>query len=52
MDTPSPFRAPKSFHILNPSNFVSENGFPVVKASRNMPKQARCAHLWWEIYGF
>ena len=27
----NPFRAPKPLPILNPSNFVPKNGFPVVK---------------------
>ena len=27
----NPFRAPESLSILNPSNFVPKNGFPVVK---------------------
>ena len=27
----NPFGAPKPLPILNPSNFVPENGFPVVK---------------------
>ena len=27
-----PFRAPEPLPILNPSNFVPQNGFPVVKA--------------------
>ena len=29
----NPFRAPKPLSILNPSDFVPKNGFPVVKAS-------------------
>ena len=28
----NPFRAPEPLPILNPSNFVPKNGFPVVKA--------------------
>ena len=27
----NPFRAPKPLPILNPSNYVPKNGFPVVK---------------------
>ena len=27
----NPFRAPEPLLILNPSNFVPKNGFPVVK---------------------
>ena len=27
----NPFRAPEPLPILNPSNFVPKNGFPVVK---------------------
>ena len=27
----NPFRPPEPLHILNPSNFVPKNGFPVVK---------------------
>ena len=30
----NPFRAPEPLPILNPSNFVSKNGFPFVKGSR------------------
>ena len=30
-DVLNPLRAPKPLPILNPSNFVPKNGFPVVK---------------------
>ena len=39
--TLDPFRAPEPLPILNPSNFVPKNGFPVVKGltpSRSSPK--------------
>ena len=32
--TLNPFRAPEPLPILNPSNFVPKNGFPVVKGLR------------------
>ena len=32
----NPFRAPEPLPILNPSNFVPKNGFPVVKGLRNL----------------
>ena len=31
----NPFRAPEPLPILNPSNFVPKNGFPVVKGLIN-----------------
>ena len=31
----NPFRAPEPLPMLNPSNFVPKNGFPVVKALRS-----------------
>ena len=31
----NPFRAPEPLPILNPGNFVPQNGFPVVKGLRN-----------------
>ena len=31
----NPFRAPEPLPILNPSNFVPQNGFPVVKGLRS-----------------
>ena len=31
----NPFRAPEALPILNPSNFVPKNGFPVVEGSRD-----------------
>ena len=34
----NPFRAPEPFPILNPSNFVPKNGFPVVKRL-NVPQR-------------
>ena len=40
----NPFRAPEPLPILNPSNFVPQNGFPVVKGLRGLRKQ-RLAHL-------
>ena len=35
----NPFRAPEPLPILNPSNFVPKNGFPVVKALRSPATQ-------------
>ena len=35
-----PLRAPESVSILHPRNFVPENGFPVVKELRPLPKKA------------
>ena len=32
-----PFRAPKPLTIINPSNFVPQNGFPVVKGLTQLP---------------
>ena len=34
----NPLRAPEPLPILNPSNFVPKNGFPVVKGLRPLPK--------------
>ena len=34
----NPFRAPEPLPILHPSNFVPENGFPVVKVKRSTPR--------------
>ena len=34
----NPFRAPEPLPILNPSNFVPKNGFPVVKGVKRFYK--------------
>ena len=36
----NPFRAPEPLPILNPSNFVPKNGFPVVKGLKRAPPVA------------
>ena len=36
---PYPFRVPETLPILNPSNFVPKNGFPVVKELKTPPEK-------------
>ena len=38
----NPFRAPEPLSMLNSSNFVPENGFPVVKALRRYSVKESC----------
>ena len=37
----NPFTAPEPLPILNPSNFVPKNGFPVVKGLRELRRRTQ-----------
>ena len=47
---PYPLRAPEPLPILNLSNFVPKNGFPVSCEGVNNPKWSEMGHFFFSIF--